>query len=41
MGFEAFEILMLVLLNLILIYKIGRRVCRKDGLIAKRKAAKP
>ena len=40
MGFEAFELLMMVLLTLFLIYKLGRRVCGKDGLIAKRKAAK-
>ena len=40
MGFEAFEILMLVLLALFLIYKVGRRVCGKDSLIVKRKAAK-
>ena len=31
---------MLVLLVLVLIYKLGRKICRKDGSIAKRKAAK-
>ena len=40
MGFEAIEMLMLVLLVLDLIYKLGRKICRKSCSIAKRKAAK-
>ena len=40
MGFEELGILMLVLLTFFLFTKLGRRVCGKDGLIAKRKAAK-
>ena len=36
----AFEIIMLVMLILVLIYKVGMSVCGKDSLISKRKAAK-
>ena len=31
---------MLVLISLFLMYKLGRRLCGKEGLIAKRRASK-
>ena len=40
MGFEAFKIIMLVLLILVLILNVGMRVCRKDAFRTKRKATK-
>ena len=40
LGFETFEIIVLVTLILTLIYKMGRRACGKDEWIAKMKEAK-
>ena len=40
MGFEVFEVIVLVVLVLTLTYKVGKRICRREGWIAKRKEAK-
>ena len=39
-GFETFEVMVLVILVLTLIYKMGRRACGKEGWMAKMKEAK-
>ena len=40
MGFETFEVNILVVLVLTLAYKMGKRICGREGWIAKRKEAK-
>ena len=36
LGFETFEILMMVLIVLFLMYKLEMRICGKDGILSKR-----
>ena len=40
LGFETFELLVLGMLVLFLMYKLGRRICGNDGILSKRKEAK-
>ena len=40
MGMEAFELLILGMLVIFLAYKTVRKVCGKDGILAKRREAK-
>ena len=40
LGFETFELLAMGMLIIFLKYKIGRKICSKDGILAKRREAK-
>ena len=40
LGFEIFQLLILGMLILLITNKLGRRICRKEGILAKRREAK-
>ena len=40
LGFQTFKLMVLEMLIIFLAYKIGRKVCGKDGILAKRREAK-